>query len=422
MDTIQSLLNKIGTIRKHYFEIESLSGENFNIFKVIGLTTEEVRLHSAFLTELLNPKGSHGQKEVFLQLFVSQFEIDNFDCKSAVVKAEHYIKRKSGQGLRAEGGRIDIYIIDAKGNDIIIENKINAIDQTDQLIRYYNYSKSKNNIFYLTKNGGDASESSVPKLGSGDDYYRSISYKEDIIFWLEACKKESVNQPLLREGISHYINLIKHLTNQSTNKAMNKEVVDSILESEESISAANEVLKSFNDVKSIIQKNFWKALIDALQIKGLVIENLAEFNKELGDKVWSFYNKSRNRAKFYGFQILVCSDIENDLSINWQCEIYEAVYSGFVIRKNQQGGISDKPEYAKYRAMVKECDANYSTHKYWLGQQDTNPRLDFMAFNSPEIFSLADDNKLKEIVKGIAEKAFQDIEKLKGLLNNKPIE
>ena len=42
------------------------SGDTFNIFNTLGLKTEEVRLHSAFLGELLNPKGSHGASDVFL--------------------------------------------------------------------------------------------------------------------------------------------------------------------------------------------------------------------------------------------------------------------------------------------------------------------------------------------------------------------
>ena len=61
---IENLLIQIGAINKSYEKIAKLTGENFNIFEVLGLTTNEVRTHSAFIAELLNPKGSHDQNEV----------------------------------------------------------------------------------------------------------------------------------------------------------------------------------------------------------------------------------------------------------------------------------------------------------------------------------------------------------------------
>ncbi|MBP6429562.1 MAG: PD-(D/E)XK nuclease family protein [Bacteroidales bacterium] len=418
MDTIQSLLNKIGTIRKHYFEIESLSGENFNIFKVIGLTTEEVRLHSAFLTELLNPKGSHGQKEVFLKLFVSQFEIKNFDCKSAFVKAEYYIGEKTGVGIDAKGGRIDIYIKDKYNNDIIIENKIYAGDQEDQLVRYCNYSKK--NVYYLTLDGKDAEDFSKRGLKIDKDYH-TISYKEDIILWLETCKKESVNQPLLREGIGHYINLIKHLTDQSTNKAMSNEIINEILMSKEALSSSRVISNNFTKAKQELQIRFWDALIIALEInKDLKIEKSEGLKDRLVGHIENFYKRNSQRDKNYGLEI--CVHLENDLSIFWKCSIYDSVSSRFILKKGEKPERQDNSDYDEYRRLVKICDENYIPNEWSLGKQYTNPQLNFMAFDSPEIFNLADDNNLKEIVKGIAKKAFQDIEKLKGLLNNKPIE
>ena len=35
-------------------------GESFNIFNVLGLSTNETRTHSALIAELLNPHGNHG--------------------------------------------------------------------------------------------------------------------------------------------------------------------------------------------------------------------------------------------------------------------------------------------------------------------------------------------------------------------------
>jgi hypothetical protein len=75
MNEIENLLYQITAIRKQYDKMAELTGENFNVFKVLGLTTNEVRTHSAFIAELLNPKGSHGQKDVFLKLFLEVLDI-----------------------------------------------------------------------------------------------------------------------------------------------------------------------------------------------------------------------------------------------------------------------------------------------------------------------------------------------------------
>ena len=50
-------------------------------------------------------------------------------------------------------------------------------------------------------------------------------YKNDIIQWLEKCRKEAVTHSILRETITQYINLIKYLTHQTINENMEKEIV-----------------------------------------------------------------------------------------------------------------------------------------------------------------------------------------------------
>lgn len=77
---LQNLLYQVNAINKKYEKIAEITGENFNIFNILGLTTNEVRTHSAFIAELLNPNGSHGCKHIFLKLFIEEVieEIRNF--------------------------------------------------------------------------------------------------------------------------------------------------------------------------------------------------------------------------------------------------------------------------------------------------------------------------------------------------------
>ncbi len=221
---------------------------------MLGLSTNEVRTHSAFLCELLNPKGKHGYKDVFLKLFLElqkekykeneEFinRFSDLDTSYSTVSPESYIGLINDD--ETEGGRIDILIKDNKYNTIIIENKIYAWDQPYQLVRYNNaYPRAP--IFYLTLNVSKPSSNSKGQLVEGKDYV-CISYKEDIKDWLEKCKEKAVNHAILRETLTQYINLIKYLTGQTINDSMTKEIVEKIAKSAENIDSTFIVAASLN--------------------------------------------------------------------------------------------------------------------------------------------------------------------------------
>ena len=70
-----TLLHQVSTISKKYEEIKKITGEDFNIFKVLKVERKEVQTHSAFLSELLNSDGTHGLQDYFLNIFL-QLQIE----------------------------------------------------------------------------------------------------------------------------------------------------------------------------------------------------------------------------------------------------------------------------------------------------------------------------------------------------------
>lgn len=232
MEKLSGLLNMVSeVIQKERIQKEERQkrGEYFNIFSVLRLETKEVRLHSAFLAELLNPEGSHGLGKQFLELFLnmvvrkSKEEPFDFETENAKVYVEYYIGVISED--KKSGGRIDLLIEDNKGNAIIIENKINAGDQEYQLLRYDNFAKDiyKNyKLLYLTKDGGEASEYST---GKENFEYQCISYRNNILPWLECCEQAAVRHPLIRETIHQYIINLKEILN-----IMEKNTQDSLFD------------------------------------------------------------------------------------------------------------------------------------------------------------------------------------------------
>lgn len=231
MENLQLLLSEVKRIREKS-EAERTAadrrGENFNIFNVLGVTSDETRTHSAFIAELLNPNGSHGLGDQFLRSFVDTIDCLrswDFDTKSAKVYKELSIGGKNEDCT--EGGRIDI-VVEANGKAIIIENKIYAGDQENQLVRYYNYCtktcSSGFRLLYLTLNGDDASVYSREKLVVNDDYY-TVAYNHEISDWLQRCIESSARHPLVRETLIQYQNLINQLTMNSMDKNSQEELL-----------------------------------------------------------------------------------------------------------------------------------------------------------------------------------------------------
>ena len=284
------------------------------------------------------------------------------------------------------------------------------------MIRYHNaYPLGK--LIYLNLDGRKATEASARNLVAGADYY-CISYKEHILKWMETCLEKSASKPLLREGIAHYIELIKYLTNQTSSKKMSKDIINIIIKSPENIAAVLKLKENFNGAKAKIQKKFWAKLIETLEDNHLEVLNKMEFLDKMGGCVWAYYNKTTNN-KYYYIRILVAKI--DDKEIFWQCSIDHNVYVGFTVRKGElpreEGEkICTSDECQAIRAKVHSLNNNYALTDWWLGWKYTTPQLDFKAFNSPEVLSMADDMKLKEITDAIVYDAVSEINQLKELL------
>ena len=130
MEKLSGLLNMVSeVIQKERIQKEERQkrGEYFNIFSVLRLETKEVRLHSAFLAELLNPEGSHGLGKQFLELFLnmvvrkSKEEPFYFETENAKVYVEYYIGVISED--KKSGGRIDLLIEDGKGTKSMLATR-----------------------------------------------------------------------------------------------------------------------------------------------------------------------------------------------------------------------------------------------------------------------------------------------------------
>ncbi|HVX01512.1 MAG TPA: PD-(D/E)XK nuclease family protein, partial [Candidatus Babeliaceae bacterium] len=273
-----ALLEQINVLNNKYEKITQLSGESFNVFRILKLHASEVHLHSLFLAELLNPTGTHGYGDIFLKLFIERFKyLDRcFQTHDAVVKVEKYIGLINED--RTQGGRIDIVITDKNNQHIIIENKIYAEDQINQLQRYKWYS-SLSELFYLTLDGRKASEFTKGALVEGNDF-KLLSYKIDILRWLEVCRKETVTQPIIRETITQYINLIKSLTGQTINDTMQEELSTIVLSNLESAFMISNNLDIITNRLLNNLKAYALEIEDEFKEKGVKLDYYVDINEK----------------------------------------------------------------------------------------------------------------------------------------------
>lgn len=217
---------------------------------------------------MLTPDGNYGMDSEFLVSFMKSIELpDNYIIPSKVNRRE-IVEREICPKTDTTGGRKDIIIEDGH-NAIIIENKIYATDQENQLLCYYNNAMEKFGeghfvLLYLNLDGHEPSEFST---NNEDIAYKCISYSEDIIAWLSQCVKTAYNRPLIRETMTQYINLLKQLTG----KDMDKEQIDEVTKlALDNLEAASILMGVKDDVaQSLLNTYLIPRLVDFAKENGL---------------------------------------------------------------------------------------------------------------------------------------------------------
>lgn len=429
MNGMQSLFDKICLLNQAYKRLEDEKGESYNLFKVIDMTSNETSVHSAFLADLLNPKGLHHMGNTFLRLFTNEFLNGmSFSTETAIVEREKYI----GPVTATTGGRLDIIVTDADRKAIIIENKIYASDQENQLIRYHNYAEkntSEHKLFYLSLDGTVHDEDKTAKHDNKElieeEHYFTISYESDILKWLEQCREKVVDKPLIREGISHYINLIKHLTNQTMSKEMEKDLKDLILENPKYIQNLGIIREAINISVVELQRRFWELLKKKMEEVGYPVIEDGTYRYALDkkeDRINKYYNGNFNNKR-YGFEFLVndCGKYE----IRYAVRMDEPMVYGFFIigEKGNKRKISNDPEFNNIINIISESLPIYKPDKagYYLGEIDWNSKqtkfinLQFKKLDSETLSALA---KMDETVSKIAYTIKEDIDTLRRKTEN----
>ncbi|MGB3343696.1 MAG: PD-(D/E)XK nuclease family protein [Aequorivita sp.] len=308
---LKTLFNDSGVIVKTHLQNMCEKGEDFNVFSILGMETNETKTHSAMLVALLDPRGNHYYGKRFLEFFLEEIGYKDYqdeDLMGVRVKAEYHLGKISEED--ESGGFIDILITFPSGKAIIIENKIDAKDQPKQMYRYSLFKGGASALYYLSKLGEPPTKESLFNLTDKD--YEVISYNREIVSWLEKCLSITREGSIVENAIKQYQILIKNLTN-TMEKPLEKELTELIVNSleeakyihshyQKAVDSIREkfrlaVLKKLNSMQFVVQARLGNPINHNYSQIWLTSETLHE--KELQFGIESFSGKGNNNGRVF---------------------------------------------------------------------------------------------------------------------------
>jgi hypothetical protein len=180
----------------------------FNVFDLID--PDENKL-SDVLADLLDPKGNHGQGDLFLRLLFKQLDLgpDAKLAKDATVRRE-----VPTHGILKYLRRIDVLV--ETFMLLAIENKVDSIDQPEQVKDYLEHlrhctqvRRAPSMLIYLTRDGRPPESISREVVDQEVAGKRLCywSYGRDLRAWLKECGSQC-EAPRIRDFLSDFVRYV----------------------------------------------------------------------------------------------------------------------------------------------------------------------------------------------------------------------
>lgn len=312
MEELQNLLNEVTKNTDALKTAQSLYSRQlapkFNTFDFIN--TDELGL-SKILADLLNPKGSHGQKEDFLRLFIEHClpnvteNLTWLPFMESLQQTKVFVEEitwKSGTRRR-----MDIYLeckADDKSYGICIENKPYASDQFEQLKDYAEELRRRNlthwHLVYLNEHADTPSEYSIKPVDLealiAENQFSALKFS-GLIDWFKACQAECQNNSVT-EFLAQLIKFIQKQFMGIEDMSMKDMVLELMQQNDENIEASIQISNNVEAMKNqLVQK-----LIQDIQ---------TEFSKKYSEKPYRLDITNIGEGKNYEQINLISSNFNN---------------------------------------------------------------------------------------------------------------
>ncbi|WP_069637842.1 PD-(D/E)XK nuclease family protein [Campylobacter pinnipediorum] len=371
-----------------------LGKHDYNIFTLFHDYHNEVNLHSNFIHSILNTKGSHYKDDLFLKLFIDVCGLQDFrlDTKNAIVQREHE--------------NIDIYINDGNKH-IIIENKIYAKDQDNQIERYIDeiINSDSNDkvplenicVIYLTLTSDrelieQSSGKYTNKLGE-QITYRHINYKEHISEWIKECKEQVENIADMSMIFTHYEKVLQMLDNKYITlqeKGISMELEKLFVNNYDDIT---KIYENYHETRKKVIAEFVEKVFNQLKTD-------ANFAYEAYSNVKQDYSK--------GFSNLISIKLSENISFVIESQSINCMnfYAGFYT--------DNKSIFEKYKDKIQLEIFNEKTKKYnkWIVYTNNlDSKEDFCKYILDGVSDYNYESKLNEKAESFAKEIIKAINK-----------
>jgi len=389
-------------IYKNYFEkIKKFKNEqdkqkqrglnNYNILTSVLSKSDEVRLHSRMIFSLLDINGTHYQSSLFLDKFLNILNIKNFKLNT------------QNCSIYKEYQNIDLYITDGDKH-IIIENKVYAKDQKNQIKRYIEIIQDENNglatkdilVIYLSIDKKEPSAYSLGNLKIENNFikresekialFKSIHYKNEILEWLQSSQYEVQNITNLNEVFNQYIDVVKMLNNQYKDKVMS--LSNYIKENESIYKIAVEIQSALPKARKNIIDSFFTKIIFSLQStlgEGWEVKLIGDLSKRYSFPLRIYKKKwinTKGNNLIFGFE--------------FNKNNYYDGYFG-IVRKNDKVDIRNDVA-VKFENELKDLNFNLKISAWWL-HWEWLPNFDGIEDFSE--YAMFDEDSEQEFLDGI---------------------
>ena len=267
----------------------------FNLLSIIEKDRDEAHVHSKVIYNLLSQNWGKKDKETFLTLFLKEIGIED----EIIYNKTWEVTREKEYQLDEKKARPD-FVIESQHYIYIIEMKIDADDQPEQLKNYKKIAegekKRKNKkeykLFYLTLDGHNASKKSIGEEENLEENekveYTNISFKEEILNWLGNCLKLVEGKENKSACINQYIASINKILGEKNTK-----IKDNILKSVEDMKNAISLYGKLNDKLQVTLENFMSLLKEKLNNLLQKREKLDKEISTLQEEIKNFDNNNK---------------------------------------------------------------------------------------------------------------------------------
>ncbi len=259
MSNIDDFMRRFGEYLAKADESKKRGNNDYNPLKAVQNPYNEVNMHSGFIYSLLDTNGEHYQDDLFLSLFLE------------VLGLKEWFGSTTNAQVKKESDYIDLYIFNDTKH-IIIENKINAGDQPNQIATFIetihsngaeNKSVEYENIFviFLTLHDREPSRNSRTNKDSnllweikgefleskdGKIGYKKVLYENEILEWIESCQSKSGvgNIANLNYALESYKDIVQIITGK---KESTMNIADFFKDSKD-FEVAFEILNNINKI------------------------------------------------------------------------------------------------------------------------------------------------------------------------------